>query len=186
MFQKQHPGLLANLTSTYEWYILFRLCKHVESNYISQPPKYLLLIANQFRYTNNNVTKDICSLILDTTVMLGPLKFSLRATIDHHGPSIHSRHYSTSISCCNKNSNATTIKITEFEIINSKNSPTAYVVLFELIELWVLESNKRVGVCLLPWHWHILSIPLITGRWISAVPRGLNDVFPPDDHCSRP
>ena len=169
MFQKQHPGLLANLTSTYEWYILFRLCWHVEPNYISQPPKYLLLIVNRFRYTNNNVTKDICSIILDTTVMLGPLKFSLRATIDHHGPSIHSRHYTASINCCkNKNSIATTIKMTEFEIINSKNSPTAYVILYELIKLWVLGSNK------------------ITGWWISAVPRGLNDVFPPDDHSSRP
>ena len=89
--------------------------------------------------------------------MLGPLKFSLRATIDHHGPSIHSRHYTASINCCKKkNSIATTIKITEFEIINSKNSPTAYVIFYELIKLWVLDSNKRVGV--IPWHWHILSI----------------------------
>ena len=31
---------------------------------------------------------------------LGPLKFSLRATIDHHGPSIHSGHYNASINCC--------------------------------------------------------------------------------------
>ena len=32
--------------------------------------------------------------------MHGPLKFSLRATIDHHGPSIHSGHYTASINCC--------------------------------------------------------------------------------------
>ena len=37
---------------------------------------------------------------MDTTVRLGPLKFSLRATIDHHGPSIHSGHYTASINCC--------------------------------------------------------------------------------------
>ena len=50
-----------------------------------QPPKYLLLIVNRFRYTNNNFTKDRSSIPMDTTVMLGHLKFSLRATIDHHG-----------------------------------------------------------------------------------------------------
>ena len=36
--------------------------------------------------------------------------------------------------------------ITEFEIIDSKNSSTAYVALYELIDLWVLDSNRRVGV----------------------------------------
>ena len=66
---------------------------HVESSYILQPPKYLLLFVNRFRYINNNVTKDRCSIPVDTTVRLGALKFSLRATIDHHGPSIHSGHY---------------------------------------------------------------------------------------------
>ena len=40
---------------------------------------------------------------MDTTVRLGPLKFSLQATIDHHGPSIHSGHYTASINCCIKN-----------------------------------------------------------------------------------
>ena len=37
-----------------------------------------------------------------TAVRLGPLKFSLRATINHHGPSIHSGHYTASINCCKK------------------------------------------------------------------------------------
>ena len=73
---------------------------HVESSYILQPPKYLLLFVNRFRYIKNNVTKDRCSIPMDTTVRLGPLKFSLRATIDHHGPSIHSGHYTASINCC--------------------------------------------------------------------------------------
>ena len=75
---------------------------HVESSYILQPHKYLLLFVNRFRYINN-VTKDRCSIPMDTTVRLGPLKFSLRATIDHHGPSIHSGHYTASINCCIKN-----------------------------------------------------------------------------------
>ena len=67
---------------------------------------------------------------------LGLLKCSLRATIDHHGPSIHSGHYTVSINCCKKtpfycNDNT----ITVFGIIDSKNSSTAYVILYELIDI---------------------------------------------------
>ena len=36
------------------------------------------------------------------------------------------------------------------------------------------------------WRWHILSIPLTTGRGTSAETCGLDDVFPPDDLGSRP
>ena len=56
------------------------LCKkntwHVKSSYILQPPKYLILFVNRFSYINNNVTKDKCSIPMDKTVTLGPLKYS--------------------------------------------------------------------------------------------------------------
>ena len=107
---------------------------HVQSSYILQPPKYLLLFVNRFRYINNNVTKDRCSIPMGTTVRLGPLEFSLRATIDHHGPSIHSGHYTASINCCKKTFYYNDHTITEFGIIDSKNSSTAYVILYELID----------------------------------------------------
>ena len=71
-------------------------------------------------------------------------------------------------------------------VIDSKNSSTAYVILYELIDTWFLDSNRRVGVWSLPWRWHILSIPLPTGRGTGAETCGLDDVFPPDDLCSRP
>ena len=45
---------------------------HVESSYILQPPKHLFLFVNRFKYINNNVTKDRCSIPMDTTVRLGP------------------------------------------------------------------------------------------------------------------
>ena len=77
--------------------------RHIESSYILQPPKYLLLFVNRFKYLNNNIIKDRCPIPLDATVMLGPLKFNLQATIDHHGPSIDSGHYTASINCCKKN-----------------------------------------------------------------------------------
>ena len=73
---------------------------HIESSYILQPPKYLLYVINRFRDINNNVTKYRCSIPMDTTIRLGPLEFSLRATIDHHAPPIHFGHYTASINCC--------------------------------------------------------------------------------------
>ena len=82
--------------------------------------------------------------------------------------------------CCNDHI------ITEFGIIDSKNSSTAYVILYELINTWFLDSNRRVGVWSPPWRWHILSIPLTTGRGTGAETCGLDGVFPPDDLCSRP
>ena len=161
-----------------------KITRHVESSYILQPPKYLLLFVNQFRYIDNNVTKGRSPIPMDTTVRLGPLKFSLQVTIDHHGPSIHSGHYTVSIKCCKKfyyNDHTNT----EFGITD-KNSSTAYVILYELIDTWFLDSNRRVGVWSLPWRWYILSIPLTTGRGTSAQTCGLDDVFPPYDLGSRP
>ena len=162
---------------------------HVESSYILQPPNYLLVFVNRFGYINNNVTKVRCSIPMDTTVRLGPLQFSLRATIDHHGPSkasIHSGRYTASINCCKETFYCNEYTITEFGIIDSKNSSTAYLILYELIDTLFLDSNRRVGVWSLPWRWHILSIPLTTGRGTGAETCGLDDVFHPDDLCSRP
>ena len=129
---------------------------------ILQPTKYLLLFVNRFRYINNNVTKDRCSIPMGTTIRLGPLKFSLRATIDHHGPSIHFGHYTASINCCKK-FYCKDHTITEFGIIDSKNFSTAYVIHMNWLT-HVFDSNRRVWVWSLPWRWHILSIPLTTGR----------------------
>ena len=91
--------------------------RHVESSYILQPPKYLLLFVNRFRYINDNVTKDRCPIPMDTTVRLGPLKFSLQATIDNHGPSIHSGHYTASINCCKKHYISTITQFRSLELL---------------------------------------------------------------------
>ena len=155
-------------------------------SYILQPPKYLLLFVNRFWYINDNVTKIRCSISMDATVRPGPLKFSLRATIDRHGLSIHSGHYTASINCSKKKFCCNDHTVTEFGIIDNKKSSTAYVILYELVDTWFLDSNRRVGVWSLPWRWHILSIPLTTGRGTGAETCGLDDVFPPDELGSRP
>ena len=51
---------------------------------------------------------------------LDPLKFSLRATIDHHGPSIHSGHCIASINCCKKHSIATITQSRSLELLKVK------------------------------------------------------------------
>ena len=65
---------------------------NVDSNYILQPPKYLIVVVNRFLYIINNFTKYRCSIPMDMTVVLGLHKFSLQATIDHHAISIYSGH----------------------------------------------------------------------------------------------
>ena len=106
---------------------------HVESSYIFQPPKYLIIVVNRFRYIENNCTKDRCSISIDMTVVLGLHKLSLQATIDPHGPSMYSGHYTTSINCYKKTFHCNDSKITEFDMIDTKNSSIAYVVMHQLI-----------------------------------------------------
>ena len=38
---------------------------YVESNYILQPPKYLIIIVNRLKFINNNVTKDMYSMPME-------------------------------------------------------------------------------------------------------------------------
>ena len=87
------------------------------SNQAIYPPKYLLLFVYRLRYINDNITKDRCPIPIDTTVRLGPLKFSLRATIDHHGPSIYSGHYTAAINCCKKHSIVTITQLRSLELL---------------------------------------------------------------------
>ena len=93
---------------------------------------------------------------MDTTVRLGPLKFSLQATIDNHGPSIHSGHYTASINFCKKNPfycNGHTI--TELELL-IKTHLLQILFIYKLIDTWFLDSNRRVGV----WSLMALAHPL--------------------------
>ena len=99
-----------------------------------QPSVCLLLFVDRFRYIDIGVIKDGCSIPTETTVRLGPLGLSLRAAVDHHGPSIHSGHYTASINCCKKAFYCGDRTITEFGIVDSRDSSAAYVVLYELID----------------------------------------------------
>ena len=95
----------------------------------------MIVIVNRFGYVNNLPNKDRCSIPIDMTVKLGPHIFSLQATIDHHGASIQHGHYTASINCCNKTFYCNDSKITEFEIVDTKNSTTAYLILYKMIDL---------------------------------------------------
>ena len=78
---------------------------YVESNHILEPPNYLIIVVNRFRYIINNFTQDRCSIPMN----IGLHKFSLQATIEYHGPSMYSGRYTASINCCKKYI-ATTVK----------------------------------------------------------------------------
>ena len=70
---------------------------------------------------------------MDMTVVFGLHKFSLQATIDHHGPSMYSDHYTAFINCCKKTFCCNDSKIKEFEMSDTKDSPIAYLVMYKLI-----------------------------------------------------
>ena len=81
----------------------------VESNYILEPPKYLISVVSRLKYINNNCAKYRGSIPMDMAVVLDLHKFSLQGIIGHHGPFMYSGHYTTSIDCCIKNPIATTV-----------------------------------------------------------------------------
>ena len=116
---------------------------------------------------------------MDMTVALGIHKFSLQATIDHHGSSMHSGHYTDYINCYKKTFYCNDRKIAEFEMIDTK---TALLLMWQCIN-WLHNGfwTRTGGSELLPWCWHILYIPLKAGRGIRAETYGLDDVFPSDN-----
>ena len=133
---------------------------HVESSYILQPKKYLLLFVNRFNYINNYVVKDRCSTPMDATVRLGPLKFSLRAAIVHRGPSVHSGHYTASINWCKKiHCNGNTItECLELLIAKSPLLHMLYDMNWLTYEFWTrtggLEFDRSDGAgTTSPSHW---------------------------------
>ena len=67
---------------------------------ITRPPGWTMCLHIFFLVCT---VKWLVLLRLVRIVRLGPLKFSLQATMDHHGPSIDSGHYTASINCCKKN-----------------------------------------------------------------------------------
>ena len=137
----------------------------------------VIIVINRFRYINNNFTKDRCSIPMDITIVLGLHKFSLQATIDHHGPSMYSGNYTASINCCKISFYCNDSKI--WNDWYQKLSSTAYVVIYIFLlhngfrtraggwDFWLLpwRWNKRrnlwVGWCVFswrPWFWPVHSI----------------------------
>ena len=66
---------------------------------------------------------------MDMTIVRGPHKFSLQTSKDHHGPYKYYGHYITSVKTFSWNES----RFTELEMIGTKISSTAHVVVYELI-----------------------------------------------------
>ena len=106
---------------------------HRESKNFLQPPNYLIIIVNRITYSNNRITKNKSRIPLDLYIELGPYKFSLQASVDHHGYSMNIGHYTASINCCGKIFHCNDNKITECNITDTYNSSTAYILLYKLM-----------------------------------------------------
>ena len=97
---------------------LFKTCSccgrdtwHIESKQILQPHNYLKIIVNRITYSNNRIIKNNSRMPLDLYIKLDPYKFSLQTSLDHHGYSMNSGHYTASINCCGKHFTVTIIKL---------------------------------------------------------------------------
>ena len=78
---------------------------------------------------------------LDLYIKLDLYKFSPQASVDHHGYSMNSGHYTASINCCGKTFHCNDNKITECKITDTYNSSTAYIF---CTNSW----NVRAAICL--------------------------------------
>ena len=99
-------------------------------------------LLNIIRYIHNNVSKDRCSIPNDTSVVLDPLKFSLQATIDHHGPSIHSGRYTASINCCKNHSITRITQLRSLELLIAK-TPQLHILYY--MNWLTYEFRTRTG-----------------------------------------
>ena len=88
---------------------------------------------NQNIFYNYLSTSLSLSIPLDLTIVLGPCKFSLQATADHQGNSMHCSHHTTSISYWGKTLYWNEYRITECNISNTRNFSTVYTLLYKLI-----------------------------------------------------
>ena len=170
---------------------------HKESKQILQPPNYLIIIVNRITYSNNRITKNKSRMPLDLYIKLGPHKFSLQASVDHHGYSMNSGHYTASINCCAKTFHCNDNKITECNITDTYNSSTAYILLYKLMVCSGGNMSRRAFVvagiveCLQPDRggWELIDshgtgtvvCPFTTGSGIGTVTCETDNVFPPDD-----
>ena len=120
---------------------------------------------------------------MDTTVRLGPLKFSLRATVDHHEPSIHSGNYTASINCCKKN--ILLQRSHSYGVWNYWQQKILYCICYTIWIDWYMSFGlEQAGGSLIapmapahPLH------PIDNRSRNRRQTCGLNDVFPPDDLC---
>ena len=70
---------------------------YIESKQILQTHKHLIIIVNKITYSNRRITENKSRMPLDLYITLGPYKLSLQTSVDHHGYSMNSGHYTASI-----------------------------------------------------------------------------------------
>ena len=148
----------------------------------------MIIVVNQFRYTNNNFTTDGCSIPIDMTAVLSPHKISLQAPTDHHGPSMYSGHYTTSINCCQ---NILLQRHQDYGDWNCWYKKLLYCscgnVWIDYIMVFGLEQEDGSFNYSHGTDQYIISIPLEAGRGISArTCGGLDDALPLDGLGSVP
>ena len=117
---------------------------------------------------------------IDNTIILSPYKFSLQASVDHHGNTIHCGHYTASVSSVEKTFYCDDDRITQCNTIDTRNSSTAYLLSYKLrVECPRPDRGKResfnphgAGTLVYPFndrsrnsHWDLWDRQCVSSWW---------------------
>ena len=134
-----------------------------------------------FNYIKDITPKYRSLIPVDLCIILGP--YNLRAIVNHHTRDrnyMHHDHYTAFVNCCGKTFCSNGDRITECDLINARNSSTAYILFYALIVkcLW----PDRGGLEFINIHAAGTAVYHIDYRSkISKKTCGVGNMFPPDD-----
>ena len=98
---KEEPLFYSLITISYVTVPVHRSGSRLHAwSIVCVPPCWFRGSFRQGRVKTTISQKNMCSIPMDMTAVLGLHKFSLHVTIDHHGPSMYSGHYTNSINWC--------------------------------------------------------------------------------------
>ena len=97
-------------------------------------PIFFIILVNRFSFENGMDFKEQNTLQVENEIGINTHKFTLCAIIHHHGPTLRSGHYTSSIIShnvlytCNDNS------VSSAPMVDVMESNTAYIVFYRLLE----------------------------------------------------
>ena len=98
------------------------------------PPKYLVLYINRFVFSGIGLRKSHCNVPVQSVIDLNNILYHLVGTIEHHGHSITSGHYTCTLFHNDNIFKCNDMVITEYSEYPGRPSSTVYIMIYKLNE----------------------------------------------------